>query len=266
MPTSLLSTLQPIAARAGTLALNTLIVGLGTFVVGLVLACAFVRWQKRPRETMSHEATRTLLEEEAMRNRVVLPRGVLGSESEDRLLQQPAVLGRTHRLLLGDLGHVSALLEDDAPAPLRHFYNRFPVGSILVCMGQAAAAAVAPEMDKRGIAHLGLKNCVDEEGYPILANHLRESVDFIRSHIQAEVKHKDGDSKYAPKPCCLVHCQEGKNRSACVCVAYLMVEERMPLFEAVLHVFNRRPFVLDNKSFVQQLIELADAEGLLPYA
>ena len=255
--------LQPIAASAGALALGTVIVGLGTIVVGLVLAFAFVWWQRRqPRPLLSHEATRALLEERVMRNRVVLPRGVLGSESEERLLSLPAVLGRTRRLLLGDLGHVSALLEDDAPAPLRRFYDQFPVGSILVCMGTEAAAAVAPEMERRGIAHIGLANCVDQEGYPILANHLRESCDFIRRHVTPEPEGGRG----ARAPCCLVHCQEGKNRSACLCVAYLMVEERMPLLEAVTHVFDRRPFVLDNASFVRQLIELADKEGLLPYA
>ena len=60
-----------------------------------------------------------------------------------------------------------------------------------------------------------------------------------------------------------MHCHEGKNRSAALVVAYLMVEERMSLYEAVEQVWSRRPIVLSNDSFVDQLIDLAEREGLL---
>ena len=53
-----------------------------------------------------------------------------------------------------------------------------------------------------------------------------------------------------------MHCHEGKNRSAALCVAYLMVEHRMRLVEAVEHVWRRRPIVLSNESFVKQVRSL----------
>ena len=43
----------------------------------------------------------------------------------------------------------------------------------------------------------------------------------------------------------------------------LVAEERVPLCAAVEALWRRRPIVLDNASFVEQLIDLAEAEGLL---
>ena len=43
-------------------------------------------------------------------------------------------------------------------------------------------------------------------------------------------------TRTAPTGCVLVHCHEGKNRSAALLIAYLMVEERMRLAEAVEQV------------------------------
>ena len=43
----------------------------------------------------------------------------------------------------------------------------------------------------------------------------------------------------------------------------LMVEGRLPLTAAVRYVFERRPIILTNQSFVDQLVGLAAAEGLL---
>ena len=134
------------------------------------------------------------------------------------------------------------------------FYREHPVRSILVCMGSAAAAAVAKDLKKRGIEYIGLDGCVDEEGYALIANHEQAACAFIKEQL----------TKAAPsKGSVLVHCHEGKNRSAALVVAYLMVEERMSLYEAVEQVWSRRPIVLSNDSFVDQLIDLAEREGLL---
>ena len=42
----------------------------------------------------------------------------------------------------------------------------------------------------------------------------------------------------------------------------LLVEERVPLWDAVRAVFAERPIVLSNASFVAQLVALAEREGL----
>merc|ERR1712110_155937 len=104
--------------------------------------------------------------------------------------------------------------------------------------------------DKAGLVAMGLPGAQDKEGYPMLAEHFAEARAFLTAQLA------EGRTVY-------VHCHEGKNRSACICVAYLVAVERMPLCAALLHTFDRRPIVLDNVSFVDQLIELAHAEGRL---
>ena len=87
-----------------------------------------------------------------------------------------------------------------------------------------------------------------------LARHLAESRAFIRAQLAATAADGSG---------VLVHCLEGKNRSATIAVAYLVAEERVPLLQAVGALWAQRPIVLDNRSFVEQLVDLADREGLL---
>jgi dual specificity MAP kinase phosphatase len=53
----------------------------------------------------------------------------------------------------------------------------------------------------------------------------------------------------------LVHCVAGINRSATLCIAYLVIREKMTLEEAIRHCFGARPIILTNSSFVMQLIE-----------
>ena len=218
--------------------------------------------------------------EQIMSARYRLPRGTLASETDDERLMVPAVIGRTKRILLGDLGTVEQLLEASGPACARKHLREHPVSAVLVCMGSEAAAAVSGEFRKKQIAYMGLEGCVDHEGYPLIDLHLKASKAFINSQLDA-ASNSGG--------CILVHCHEGKNRSAALCVssqhapcssngepiklsalnelvsqvAYLMVEERMPLTSAVAHVWQQRPIVLDNQSFVDQLVDLAEREGLL---
>ena len=61
----------------------------------------------------------------------------------------------------------------------------------------------------------------------------------------------------------LVHCALGINRSAAVCVAYMMVDRRMPLLAATRLIKDRRRIVLANKSFQRQLVGFARGRGLL---
>lgn len=52
----------------------------------------------------------------------------------------------------------------------------------------------------------------------------------------------------------LVHCIQGLNRSAAVCVGWLLKRHRMPLHDAIELVSSRRPGILSNRSFLRQLI------------
>ena len=61
----------------------------------------------------------------------------------------------------------------------------------------------------------------------------------------------------------LVHCALGINRSAAVCVAYMMLERRLPLLAVARIIKDRRRIVLANRAFQRQLVGFARARGLL---
>eukprot|EP00906_Rhabdomonas_costata_P027523 RCo039073 len=90
----------------------------------------------------------------------------------------------------------------------------------------------------------------DDPGYPLLANHFQEAFEFI------EGSRRSGGTV-------LVHCYQGVNRSAAICVAYLVQALSMPLLHAVRHVFQARPCILSNRGFQAQLVEFAHARGQL---
>ena len=93
-------------------------------------------------------------------------------------------------------------------------------------------------------------HAADEEGYPILAKHLKEASEFIR-----EARAQGGR--------CLIHCQAGINRSGCIAVAELMLTERLPVVQAVARGKQARGVILSNHSFQAQLVSLARANDLL---
>lgn len=87
----------------------------------------------------------------------------------------------------------------------------------------------------------------DEEGYPMLSQHLEESRRFM-----------------AQAGTCLVHCVAGLNRSGLVVAAQLMLTQRLTVLEAVQHCRRQRgALMLCNRSFQKQLIEFAHSQGLL---
>jgi len=61
----------------------------------------------------------------------------------------------------------------------------------------------------------------------------------------------------------LVHCALGINRSAAVCVAYMMVDRRLPLLDVTRVIKDRRRVVLANRAFQRQLVGFARTRGLL---
>lgn len=90
----------------------------------------------------------------------------------------------------------------------------------------------------------------DMPGYDLLGNHFDETRKFLDDCAQSDRK-------------ALVHCAAGINRSAALVVAYLMVTQNRKLIDAVDHCFARRPIILCNEGFVEQLVRFAYNHDLL---
>lgn len=56
----------------------------------------------------------------------------------------------------------------------------------------------------------------------------------------------------------LVHCAVGVSRSATLVLAYLMIQHRMPLVEAIKTVKDHRG-IIPNRGFLRQLVALDNA-------
>ena len=89
----------------------------------------------------------------------------------------------------------------------------------------------------------------DNEGYPIM-RHYRAARLFI-------------DRAMRLKGRVLVHCEMGVNRSAALCVAYLMEHRDLTLIQAIREVKIDRPVILTNTGFRKQLYQFADERRLL---
>ena len=89
----------------------------------------------------------------------------------------------------------------------------------------------------------------DNEGYPIMMHFTR-----ARAFIN-QAKRTGGRA--------LVHCEMGVNRSGALCIAYMMVEERLTLLQALKRAKIERPVILCNEGFQKQLIGFARDQGLL---
>eukprot|EP00667_Euglena_gracilis_P011980 EG_transcript_12274 len=115
------------------------------------------------------------------------------------------------------------------------------------CCPNHTSAYYAPH--QIAVEALDATDCAD---YPILENHFDAAYDFL-----------EGAKASSNKARCLIHCYQGLNRSATLCVAYLVVTKRMPLMNILSRVHAARPGILGNVSFRRQLIEFAYANGLL---
>ena len=92
----------------------------------------------------------------------------------------------------------------------------------------------------------------DWMGYPLLERHTAEICKAL-----AGAGEDEGDGRGAA----FVHCFAGQNRSAALCVAWLIIEEKMHLLDAVRLVHGKRPVVLTNITFRLQLVHLAVSLG-----
>lgn len=61
----------------------------------------------------------------------------------------------------------------------------------------------------------------------------------------------------------LVHCALGINRSAAVCLGYLMTSSKIPLLQATRILKDKRRIALANRGFQRQLVRFARSRGLL---
>eukprot|EP00996_Jenningsia_fusiforme_P002160 NODE_299_length_2496_cov_17.656314_g276_i0.p1 GENE.NODE_299_length_2496_cov_17.656314_g276_i0~~NODE_299_length_2496_cov_17.656314_g276_i0.p1 ORF type:complete len:629 (+),score=75.06 NODE_299_length_2496_cov_17.656314_g276_i0:119-2005(+) len=93
-------------------------------------------------------------------------------------------------------------------------------------------------------------NARDDSTYQILEN------DF------ANVQRILDSARYSGKRV-LVHCYAGINRSATLCIAYLMVSLGWPLLSVVQHVYDLRSIILTNRAFMAELVAFAHRRGLL---
>ena len=89
----------------------------------------------------------------------------------------------------------------------------------------------------------------DFENYDITV-HFPESIAYID-----EVQEANGKV--------LVYCKMGMNRSATICIAYLIARKGMKFLDAVKAVQEKRIKILTNKGFLRQLARFANVHGLL---
>ena len=127
-----------------------------------------------------------------------------------------------------------------------------------VFLGSVRATQSGPEMDQKGITHIlslgeqklqSPSNLVDylfididdhelAEIYP----HLPTAIAFIENALASGGK-------------VLVHCMAGSSRSGSCVIAYIMVTQKLPYFDALRQVQAKRSLVRPNLAFGQQLIK-----------
>lgn len=106
------------------------------------------------------------------------------------------------------------------------------------------------DFDALGIKHANVDG-KDVPGYPMLERHLGFSRSFIKAAFDSGGR-------------CLVHCLHGKNRSAVLVAAEVMLHEQISVLEAVsLCRRERGSSFLTNESFQLELVELASRHYLL---
>ena len=136
------------------------------------------------------------------------------------------------------------LLGDKRSAGDPHALEAFGVTHVLNVAGRYGKTELASSCCYLEIA------ADDEEGYPLLKRHFVEASAFMnRARVEGGR--------------CLVHCQAGVNRSACLAVAELMLSQQLPVLDALRRAKQARGVLLSNHSFQAQLIELAHANNLL---
>ena len=106
-----------------------------------------------------------------------------------------------------------------------------------------------PYPEDTGIEEYLEVEALDTVGYPIL-RHYRD----VRLFIDRAMRNGGR---------VLVHCEMGVNRSAALCIAYLMEHQDLTLIQAIREVKISRPVILLNEGFRRQLYNFAEERRLL---
>jgi dual specificity phosphatase 12 len=138
------------------------------------------------------------------------------------------------------LGDASAAMDTETLAAMG-------IAAILNC----ASGAVLTNRDyyDSSVAYLEFE-AEDHPDYDLLGMHFEETKAFL-------------DACIAQNRSALVHCAAGINRSATLAVAYFMYTAKVDLVSAVKHCFGKRPIILCNESFINQLVMFAFRNNLL---
>ena len=156
----------------------------------------------------------------------------------------------SNRVLVGSVRHATAV-------PM---LRRLGVTHVCNCAA-GDCGAPADEYEEHGIEYLAFP-AADAEGYPILQRHMKAVLDFVAPFMENQSTLAKGTIKpNAGKV--LMHCSAGRNRSVTLALALELVHGAEPLPNLVRRLFQRRPFILTNQSFRQQLATLAEQRGLL---
>ena len=99
-----------------------------------------------------------------------------------------------------------------------------------------------------GVNHYKEFAAEDCKDYDVM-QHFEEMLNFVN-----EAKAQGGKV--------FIHCEAGVNRSGSLCIAYAMVDQKMPLLASAMHCKERRGRICTNKAFQFQLFQYARAHGL----
>jgi atypical dual specificity phosphatase len=163
------------------------------------------------------------------------------------------------------LGSALLVLRDGEPVPINGLgaRGRLWIGSVGAAQSRAAleragithvvvaARGLAPAFTGDGIEYLVLE-LEDKPGEDLLGR-----LDLAVAFIERALAQSEGNRV-------LVHCFQGKSRSAAVCAAYLMAKSGCSLEEALDEVRRTRPQAQPNLGFAAQLRQYRkrlDAQG-----
>ena len=131
------------------------------------------------------------------------------------------------------------------PATLK----RYGITHVVNCVGNSTSRR-NPYKASTGVIKYYQFSSDDCPSYPMIAQHF----DPVRNFL---------DEAYESGGRALVHCKAGVNRSATLCVAYMMLKKKMTLLKAVAVAKRKRIYVLTNTGFRQQLIDFAKNNDLV---
>ena len=139
------------------------------------------------------------------------------------------------------------------------------IGSIINCCGDSGRA-MHPPHDFRYMHLRGLRDAPTAKSAARLTESLPSCIAFARASWLVAARGGGGGrlavNGGAQRMGLLVHCREGKSRSASVAVAILCaLDPALTVRDALLRVQDARPICQPNPSFMRALIAWRDEEG-----